>query len=718
MKPSAQRVPTARLNLSRYDRQVSLDHAECERIAGVAVDGESLHIRLNDPLARLLSPLKDCLRLTGAHETQHSVLREVVVEMHHRQTAFWSWKEDAWVAVYNRCCEASTANTRQHMMAMATILCNVDLADLRNRDSKVLRRHALLVKIYGSEPVDESLRLILDELKRMGYSGYFHREVRFALCELLLTNRNPYARSLTADCLEELRRRPVSNYLKEATYMISHALVSLGIMSAPLSPYVKKPRKKLLEESRSLSDEWFSWCKRWFETSTLRPTTRHSHFYRLLVVGRWLNAKHPSVSRPDQWTRQLAAEYIAAINHMKVGQFIDDPRQSYVNRPLSPSTKFAHIQALRCFFSDLMTWEWMTPRFDPRRTFQCPRAVAALRSPKPRIIAEDIWAKLLWAGLNLNQEDIPRSRNQNTTRHPLELLRALSLVWLFAGLRRDEIRRLRIGCVRWNSSKNGDPKSQSVCLLEVPMNKTSGPYTKPVHCAAGEAIEEWGRIRPKANPIPDEKTGELVDFLFMYRGRPIGKCIINHTIIPALCKKAGVPEKDTRGSITSHRARSTIASQLYNAKQPMSLFALKEWLGHRRLESTQWYAKVTPDKLTEAYLDAGYVERNVAVVQVLLDRAAIESGAAAKGETYKYVHLGHGYCANPYWAQCVHRMACQRCEFYLPGDSAKSQALEADTHNLKLLEQIPITETERKALEGDRKALQKLIGPATTQPTL
>jgi|SRR6185437_10198243 len=147
----------------------------------------------------------------------------------------------------------------------------------------------------------------------------------------------------------------------------------------------------------------------------------------------------------------------------------------------------------------------------------------------------------------------------------------------------------------------------------------------------------------------------------------------------------------------------------------MSLFALKEWLGHSRLESTQWYAKVTPDKLTEAYLDARYFERNVAVVQVLLDCAAIESGAAAKGETYKYVHLGHGYCANPYWAQCVHRMACQRCEFYVPGASSKAQALEADAHNLKLLEQIPVTETERKALEGDRKALQKLIGPGADQ---
>ncbi len=46
-----------------------------------------------------------------------------------------------------------------------------------------------------------------------------------------------------------------------------------------------------------------------------------------------------------------------------------------------------------------------------------------------------------------------------------------------------------------------------------------------------------------------------------------------------LCRKAGVPDADVRGPITSHRARSTIATQLYNAEEPMSLLALKEWLG-------------------------------------------------------------------------------------------------------------------------------------------
>jgi hypothetical protein len=146
-----------------------------------------------------------------------------------------------------------------------------------------------------------------------------------------------------------------------------------------------------------------------------------------------------------------------------------------------------------------------------------------------------------------------------------------------------------------------------------------------------------------------------------------------------LCRKARVPCSDTRGQITSHRARSTIATQLYNANEPMSLLALKEWLGHRCLESAQWYAAVTPEKLTQAYADARYFERNVAVVQVLLDRDAIESGAAAKGEPYKYVHLGHGYCANPYWTQCSHRMACQRRDFYVPGVSTKARMSSKQT---------------------------------------
>lgn len=54
-----------------------------------------------------------------------------------------------------------------------------------------------------------------------------------------------------------------------------------------------------------------------------------------------------------------------------------------------------------------------------------------------------------------------------------------------------------------------------------------------------------------------------------------------------------------------HRACSTIASQLYNAKEPMTLFELQAWLGHRELSSTHHYAKINTNTLPRAYRDAG-----------------------------------------------------------------------------------------------------------------
>jgi hypothetical protein len=140
-------------------------------------------------------------------------------------------------------------------------------------------------------------------------------------------------------------------------------------------------------ETGSISPEWLSWCKRWYETSTLRPSTRRSTNYRLLVVGRWLKTMHPEVSRPDQWTRQLAAEYVAASGLLRVGEYVDDRRRDYPDRLLSVSSRLGHISALRCFFTDLLLCELVPYRFDPKQTFRFPRSLMLLRSPNPRIIA-------------------------------------------------------------------------------------------------------------------------------------------------------------------------------------------------------------------------------------------------------------------------------------------------------------------------------------------
>ena len=191
------------------------------------------------------------------------------------------------------------------------------------------------------------------------------------------------------------------------------------------------------------------------------------------------------------------------------------------------------------------------------------------------------------------------------------------MVWLFAGLRSDEILRLQVGCVRWQSLHDA-PGAKSVCLLDVPTHKTGTDFTKPVDPQVGHAIEAWETIRPEH--CADRKSAERVELLFMYRARAIPREFINHSIIPTLCPKAGVASSDVRGNITSHRARATIACQLLNSREPMSLFELQAWLGHGSPASTQHYVAITPTKLAKAYTDAGYFERNLRAIEVLIDR--------------------------------------------------------------------------------------------------
>ena len=195
------------------------------------------------------------------------------------------------------------------------------------------------------------------------------------------------------------------------------------------------------------------------------------------------------------------------------------------------------------------------------------------------------------------------------------------------------------------------------------------------------------------------------------------KHYINKTIIPALCAKAGVPTADVRGNITSHRARSTIASQLYNAKEPMTLFELQAWLGHGSPETTQHYAKLTPNTLTRAYQDAGYFERNVRTIEVLLDRDAVASGAAADGEPWQYYDLGHGLCSYTFFEQCPHRMACAKCDFYTPKDSSKALLLEAKDNLQRMLAAVPLTDDERAAVDDGQAALDQLLERLADVPT-
>lgn len=433
--------------------------------------------------------------------------------------------------------------------------------------------------------------------------------------------------------------------------------------------------------------------------------------------------EHPEITEPSQWSRATCAAWVAAVDRMSVGDWVQrrDALGGHVGEPISPRTKAHNLMATRTF-RDCQEWEWIPRRFDPNRALALPRSVAALIGTNPRVIADEVWAKLLWAGLNLDPADLPG--NSADTYYPMELIRAVTLTWLFSGLRSDEISRLRVGCIRWQHAGlpiPGDSREilaeDAVCLLDVPVHKTGTAFTKPVDPIVGQAIETWQARRPSQPKRLDRKTGEHVDMLFSVRAQPVARDYINHTIIPALCAKAGVPTADVRGNITSHRARSTIASQLYNAKEPMTLFELQAWLGHRTPNTTQHYAKITPNTLSKAYSEAGYFARNVRAIEVLIDRDAVTSGAAAAGEPWQHYDLGHGWCTYSFFEQCPHRMACARCDFYTPKGSTKAQLLEAKDNLQRMLASIPLTDDERAAVDDGHTAVTALLDRLADIPT-
>ncbi len=402
----------------------------------------------------------------------------------------------------------------------------------------------------------------------------------------LPVERSPLLEDISSELLIELHRTRVREERRWTLQRISNALCALKIIEAPIRHGFEKARDGQQRDIRiGVSNSWQAIADRWLATSTLSENGRIEVYYLIMKAGRWITATHSELASPELWTRETAAAYVAAVCRMSVGTWVTQVKHpSDCRKPLTPRSICGHLNAIRTFFRDCHEWEWVPRQFDPNHSLRAPTSVKSLIGPDPRVVADDVWAKLVWAGLNLEESDLRLTGSHYF--YPLALVRALTMVWLFAGLRCDEILRLRVGSIRWkdNEDQSGGPLT---CLLHVPVNKTSTAFVKPVDPTVGEAVGKWEAVRPKQPARLDKKTGELVDLVFVYRTRRISARYLNQVIIPTLCTKAGVPRRDARGAITSHRARATIATQLYNAKEPLSLFELQRSIT-RRFRLRRW----------------------------------------------------------------------------------------------------------------------------------
>ncbi len=715
------------IDVERYDRHPGLSSQEKEALACFVAHFtgrmRSWPAETKPILHRLLQPLQDVLDfLNLAAKYRATPLAVILQEMHERGIAYWAWSEEQWQeilrlnfkAFHQRYPNFTDQTVRLELLAIGYFLC--PLTDLSSSLLRSVQPVPLARRLFGSEALERAVECIYSVIMSWGYNtGNHKQELTQALAEAFIANRSPYLEDLTFPLLTELAGK-TRWHLRHSLGRLSRALEHLGLIDGSLPRTGIQPDITGRIDTNGIAPEWTDWCIRWYRFSGLATRTKNNYLHVLLRTGRWLTESHPDIITPHQWTSKLAAEYMASLEEIRVGDFVDAQHTKTIlpnafGKPLSARSKDRHFAIMRAFFKDLQDDPHLIPRrFDPVRLFRTPRAIRNQISPNPRDLGPLLWAKLVHAALHLTEEDLPRIGGKEANRglrYPLALVRAVAVVWVYSGLRCDEIVRLPLGCIRWQQEDVTIPETgevlpkEATCFLTVPVNKTTTSFQKPVNPIVGKRINEWEKVRSGGQPSQaDRKTGAMVDYLFAHRGYTIGTSYLNHSLIPTLCAKAGIPPADERGTITSHRARATIATLLYNAPEGLSIFELMQWLGHKDPKTTQHYARVKPTRLAAAYSKA---ERNSRLVEVLVD-----TKADADGDVKVYYVLGdHGLCGNPDWATCLYRMACMKCPFFVPKDQA--QLVEASQTVKQFMEIVELTDEELAAVQEDSAKLDEAV---------
>lgn len=386
-------------DLSRYDRRKSLNKKERRALAS-ATSGAKLCIGpYREILDRLIVPLEDALAYIAGDDADRfqGAVWVLLREMHIRQLPFLGWSHEVWREVLDadhRKYSARTGydNIRCVLLALAYLFDGLD--DVHSY-GKIWRRK-LARHVFGQAHVELLVARVQAEIARIGYAPAINeKRIPNLLCKLLLANHSPRLEDLTSGLLEEVQNNWGSLSNKEDVLMLSRALYNFGIIDRPLRQ--RRSRRPADYAMTGVPALWAEWITRWRDTASLEPITRSGYFGCLCKVGRWMAVFHPELTDPALWQHEHAVEFIAALKQAKIGDW-SVRNQSFNNnlgKPLSPATQAHHLSAVRIFFRDCQEWGWIPRRFNPQRAFQIPLSIKSKVGANPRVIADDVWAKLL-----------------------------------------------------------------------------------------------------------------------------------------------------------------------------------------------------------------------------------------------------------------------------------------------------------------------------------
>jgi hypothetical protein len=319
-----------------YDRSAALTTAEQNALESLGWELRRWSHRWRDPgqgdwpaLHRLVLPLasaRDRLEVPEENDFQRRSAADAVALVLRgcatRRTSFWGWDAVAWAEILGPSRKAfqgrypgwADSSARTYAIALAYVFGFTELNLLGN-----VGRAAVARQVFGSARVGDAVGQVTSVLRGWGHrSPQVTVRTESLVCHALLLNRSPLLQDLSAETLQELRGNMTIPYsLRQNVHSLHRALAALGFISPP-----PPPARLARPPVEGVAAAWDGWVQRWHDTSPLPPRGRKGRRNQMLRMGRWLAAEHPEIQEPGQWTRELCAAWVAAVDRLRIGDYI------------------------------------------------------------------------------------------------------------------------------------------------------------------------------------------------------------------------------------------------------------------------------------------------------------------------------------------------------------------------------------------------------------
>ena len=277
----------------------------------------------------------------------------------------------------------------------------------------------------------------------------------------------------------------------------------------------------------------------------------------------WLAQAYPAVESFAAVTREHLMEFAEAMNTMLGAR---------TKRPLATLTKRGSLSRLSVFFQDVAKWGWDDV---PDRPLLGAGDLPKIPARVPRYIPADELARLMPAIRSLS----------------CPYQRAALLIARWSGARREEIRRLSIDCL--DSYADGTPR------VRIPAGKTKRERLVPLNEEAAAAIRVLQADRKAERGFCDTQTGMVTRYLFVRHGKLISLQYLFDSSLQTACRAAGLTTADGKPTISAHRFRHTVGTQL--AERGAKLRTIMSVLGHSSASMSMVYAQISDREVLKEY---------------------------------------------------------------------------------------------------------------------